>query len=144
MNTPAKANIGLFLARVPLGLYFLIAGYCHIRSGLASFVDGGMAHLPAWLPPNIGKLYLYMLPFVEFGVGLFVTVGLLTRFSAFVKALILTSILIAMGGIDPGKPFHMNIILLGLALLLALLGGGEYSVDRIMQRKKSSKPQAAG
>jgi uncharacterized membrane protein YphA (DoxX/SURF4 family) len=141
MNTPAKANIGLFLARVPLGLYFLIAGYCHVRSGLTSFVDGGMTHLPAWLPPNIGKTYLYALPFVEFGVGLFVTVGLLTRFSALVKALILTSILIAMGGIDPGKPFHTNVILLGLALLLALLGGGEYSIDRIMQRKKSSKPQ---
>src|SRR5262245_47344936 len=141
MNTPTKANIGLLLARVPLGLFFLIAGYVHIHNGLGAFVDSGMTHLPAWLPPNVGKAYLYALPFVEFGVGLFVAVGLMTRLSALVKALILVSILIALGGIEPGKPFHTNIILLGLALLLALLGGGEISIDRILQRRKSGKPQ---
>ena len=141
MSTPTKANIGLLLARVPLGLFFLIAGYSHISGGLSAFVDSGMTHLPAWVPPTLGKMYLYSLPFVEFGVGLFVAVGLLTRLSAFVKALILISILIALGGIEPGKPFHTNIVLLGLALLIALLGGGEISVDRIMQRKKSSKAQ---
>jgi len=142
MSTPTKANIGLLLARVPLGLFFLIAGYMHIAGGLNAFVDSGMTHLPAWLPPTVGKMYLYSLPFVEFGAGLFVAVGLMTRASAFIKALILASILVALGGIEPGKPFHTNIILLGLAILIALLGGGEISVDCIMQRKKSNKPQA--
>jgi thiosulfate dehydrogenase [quinone] large subunit len=143
MNNHAKLNVALLLARVPLGLYFLIAGYTHIQSGLGAFVGGGMTHLPAWIPPDLGRAYLYALPFVEFGVGLFVMVGLLTRLSALIKALILVSILLAMGGIDPGKPFHPNIILLGVALLLALLGGGEISIDRIMQRRKNSKPQPA-
>jgi len=142
MSTPAKANIGLFLARIPLGLFFLLAGYTHIRGGVGGFVTGGMTHLPAWLPPNLGKIYLYSLPFMEFAVGLFVIVGLLARASALVTSLILISILIAMGAMDAGKPFHTNVILLGLALLLSLLGAGDFSVDRVMQRKKS-KPQPA-
>jgi len=142
MSTSTKSNIGLFLARIPLGLLFLLAGYMKVvKIGVGTFAADSMKHLPVWMPQELGKVYLYALPFVEFAVGLFLIVGLLARTSAFVASLILVSILIAMGLIEPGKPFATNVILLGLALLLSLLGAGDASIDKVMQRKKS-KPQA--
>src|SRR5262245_29335411 len=125
MNVSTRLNLGLLFARVPLGLYFLLAGYAKIfKTGIANFVDFGMKNLPAFLPPTLGKAYLYALPFVECLVGLMVILGFFGRVGALIKALILISILMAMGVTDQGKPFHSNVILLGLALLLALVGPG--------------------
>jgi putative oxidoreductase len=140
MSSNTRANIGLFLARIPLGAYFLLAGLHKITGGVSGFVSFASKNVPQWMPPALGKAYLYALPFVELIAGAMVILGLFTRFNALIQALILTSILIAMGIYDKaGGPFHPNLVFLGLALMLAVVGGGDWSVDRMMGRKKQSK-----
>jgi len=144
MSASTRANIGLFLARIPLGLLFLFAGYMKIaKIGVGNFVSSASKNVPAWLPHELGSIYLHALPFVEFAVGLFVIVGFFTRTSAFIMSLILISILIATGVKTDQGPFSTNFIFLGLSLLLMLMGGGDATVDRIIQRKKSKSSSPA-
>src|SRR5436190_2903125 len=143
MSNHTRANIGLFLARIPLGAYFLLAGLHKITGGVSGFVSFASKNLPPWMPPALGKAYLYSLPFVELITGAMVILGIFTRFNAFIQSLILISILIAMGVYDKaGGPFHPNLVFLGLALMLAVVGGGDWSVDRMMGKKKSNKSSA--
>ena len=138
MSPSTRANIGLFLARLPLGALFLCAGYMKIaKMGVGNFATSASKNIPAWLPHEMGNAYLHALPFAEFLVGLFVLVGFFTRSSALIMSLILISILMAMGVRDERTVFSTNFIYLGLSLLLMLMGGGAVSVDRIIERKKS-------
>jgi uncharacterized membrane protein YphA (DoxX/SURF4 family) len=138
MNATTRLSIGLFLARVPLGLYFLMAGVAKIRGGVGNFVGYGLKTMPDFMPQALGKAYLYALPFVECLVGVLVTIGLFTRIAAGTQALMLISFVIALGFKDDPKPFHSNLILLGFSLLLALEGGGSISVNNLLRRKRGS------
>jgi thiosulfate dehydrogenase [quinone] large subunit len=138
MSASTRLSIGLFLARVPLGIYFLMAGAAKIKGGVGNFVANASKTTPAFLPEALGKAYLYALPFAECLVGVLVTIGLFTRIAAGTKALMLISFLIAVGLKDDPKPFHSNIMLLGFALLLTLEGGGSISVDHLLRRKGKS------
>ena len=141
MSSNTKLNFGLFIARVPLGLLFVMAGLGKItgKDGVGGFVSAQMKHLPTFVPPALGKGYLYALPFVELITGTMIVLGVFTRFSALIQALILTSIIVAMG-IE--GTLRANVVLLGLAMMLALVGGGDFSVDRMMGRKKKNKSSA--
>jgi len=135
MSTSTRLNLGLLLARLPLGGLFLMAGLMKItgEGGVGGFVSGSMKSIPSFLPHALGKGYLYALPFVELITGGMVLLGIFTRVNALVQALILTSIIIAMG---INGPLVSNVPLLGSALLFALVGGGEISVDRFIGGKK--------
>jgi thiosulfate dehydrogenase [quinone] large subunit len=144
MSASTRANIGLFLARLPLGALFLCAGYMKIaKMGVGNFVFSASKNIPAWLPHELGSIYLHALPFAEFLVGLFVIVGFFTRTSGLIMSLILISNLIAMGAKTDQGPFSTNFIYLGLSLMLMLMGGGDASVDRIIARKKSKSASPA-
>jgi putative oxidoreductase len=101
--------------------------------GVGKFVEMGSPMIPSWLGPGLGKPYLYAVPFMEFLVGLLVTLGLLTRAVATIMSLMLLSFMIAATGFFPKeKPFEPNIILMSLAIALALAGPGRFSLDAII------------
>jgi len=139
-NCCTARDIGLLVARLPIGLFFLIAGYQKIfKMGPRGFAEKAGGTIPAWLPHSLGHTYLLLLPFAEFLVGLMVTLGLLGRIGATLMALILLSITIAVTGIaDPkGGPFETNLVLLGLAAGLAFTGPGAFSVAGLICRPRS-------
>ena len=137
-STPV--NLGLLLVRIPFGLFFFLAGVGKIRGGISNFASHAMGMVPSWMPPNLGSAYLRALPFAEIITGMMVILGLLTRVVGVVQTLMLTSFIIALGGVKPVPntgPFHYNVIYLGIALMLALIGPGAWSVDEALFGRKA-------
>lgn len=131
-----NADFGLLLARVPLGVYFALAGFAKVKAGVPEFVAGSMKAIPPFMPEILGKAYLYALPFVELVVGGCLVVGLLGRLSALLATLMLISFTIAVTGLkDDPKPFHSNLVYLGVALCLTLIGPGRISIDAMFPRR---------
>lgn len=137
-----------FLARASLGLYFLLAGVGKVRgelqNGLGSFYEGSFQGLqPEWLPTFFAAPYGYALPWAEVVIGATLVLGLATRISATLIALMLLSFTIALmiaNGISGGGPgpFHANVVMLALSLMLIVLGGGAISVDAAFRGKKAT------
>lgn len=126
-------SLGLLLARLPLGLYFALAGLGKlVKVGVGPFVEQNLSHVPGFLPQYLGRSFLYLLPWFEILVGLLLVLGLFTRVAGFIAALLLISFTVAYTGVQlglGGAPFHYNIVFLGVALMLFLAGAGEYSLD---------------
>ena len=129
-----SGNMGLLLARVPLGLYFALAGYAHFKT--QNFATQYVAALPTWMPPEAGKGYSSVLPFLEMAVGGLLILGLTTRLGGLLAAVI-TGVVVAAAGFklypDSG---HQMLVMLGLSILLLCLGGGKFTLDNLLFNKK--------
>jgi len=138
MNTKSL-SLGLLLARLPLGAYFLLAGYGKVFKGsLADFVNKSMSLMPHFMPESLGRAYLYALPFAEMLAGAMLILGLFTRVGALLASLLLISIVIATkitGGVGP---FHHGLVMLGTSVLLLLAGGGAFSLDATWFKRRKS------
>jgi uncharacterized membrane protein YphA (DoxX/SURF4 family) len=139
MNSSKSLSLGLLLARLPLGAYFLLAGYGKVFKGsLSDFVNKSMSLMPSFMPESLGRAYLYALPFAEMLAGATLILGLFTRVGALLASLLLISIVIAQtitGGVGP---FHHGIVFLGASLLLLLAGGGGFSLDATLFKRRKS------
>lgn len=127
----------LLLNRIVLGLLFLLAGIRKLlptseasmlekMNGFASFVAS-----QAPMPEALGKAYGYALPWAEILTGAMLMVGLFTRISATLIALMTLSFIIAMGAEwwpAQGPAYSKNFILLTLATLLAAVGSGKLAL----------------
>lgn len=141
LYSPNAANLGLLLARVPLGAYFVIAGFNKIQGGVSAFVKQSSGAVPAFLPQAIGETYLYAVPFAEVVIGLLVVLGLFSRIAGLLMTLMLISFTIAVTGIvDSPKPFHANVVFIGIALMVFLTGSGSISLDRAIWKKGGVTP----
>jgi thiosulfate dehydrogenase [quinone] large subunit len=136
-NHPAWIDISLFLARLLLGLYMIIAGWGKMAGpGLSGFANGPfLQNKPAWLPDAVAMPYGYALPVLELLTGLLLVVGLFTRAAAGIMTLMLVSIAIAvitksgqLSGGAPG-PIHHSVIFTALAFVLAIAGSGRLAID---------------
>lgn len=145
-----SADLALLLARIPLGAYFMFAGFNKVVGvGVGMFASNNVQNLPEWLPAWIGKAYLHALPPVEFAVGAAMILGLFTRLQGLLMALMLASFVIAvgkpfnvvkLGGDGMGPPFDSNLVLLGLSLLLMCLGAGRLSLDTALTKRPVTPP----
>lgn len=145
MTSQNRVPLALLIGRVPIGLYFLIAGYNKIAgAGVKNFVDGAATNIPSYAR-SFGEVYLYALPFAEVVVGLLVVLGLLTRTSALLMSLMLISFLMAMAApvyihnltsTTSGIPFDRNWLLLSGTLALTLLGPGLVSIDHLIHSRR--------
>jgi uncharacterized membrane protein YphA (DoxX/SURF4 family) len=133
------ANLGLLFARIPLGLYFVLAGIGKFTAdgGASSFVESNMADAMKFMPENIARNYLTALPYAEIAIGAFLIMGLVTRVVAALAVLLLVSFTLGKTGVRmPPLPFHPNLLLLGMALCLTLCGGGWIGVDGLIFRRR--------
>jgi uncharacterized membrane protein YphA (DoxX/SURF4 family) len=134
-----SGNIGLLLARIPLGLYFALAGYAHFRT--QNFATQYVAALPAWMPSEAGKGYSTVVPFIEMAVGALLILGLTTRVGGFLAAA-MTGLLVAAAGfsLDPdGAHKLLPLIVLGLSILLLCTGGGKFTLDNFLFNQKQAE-----
>ena len=137
-----KANSALFLLRVPIGLFFAMAGAGKVAGGVGEFVSHASGTIPEWMPQTVGKGYLYAVPWAEIIVGVCFVLGLFTRFTGLIASLMLISFIIAATGwrAQGGGPFHTNFILLSVTLVIMLLGPGQFSADAFWpQRRKKQE-----
>lgn len=135
LNSDGFRNLSLLLARLALGTYFILAAYSKFAKGWSQWVTEQVTKVPSFLPPQVGKGYLYALPPGELLVGVALVVGFFTRTSATLIALMLISFMIAVTGVgknDPTFQIDKNLVFLGLALLLMNTGGGQIAVDASM------------
>jgi uncharacterized membrane protein YphA (DoxX/SURF4 family) len=144
MKNPLKSdlssNFGLLLARIPLGLYFALAGYAHFKT--QNFATQYAAALPAWMPSEAGKGYSSVLPFVEMAVGGLLLLGLTTRVGGMLAAGI-TALLIAGMGLsfetNPNSTQYQMLMMVGLSVLMLCLGGGKFTLDSFLFNKKKEE-----
>ena len=152
IHPSSPASIGLLLARVPLGLYFVMAGIGKIAGpdGVSGFVAKNMPDAAKFMSDSMSRNFLTSLPFVELILGALLIAGLLTRVSAGFVALLLVTFTIgigmskATGRLHPEVklPFHPNLVYLGTALAIMLCGPGSLSVDRLLFRPRRRVPIA--
>ncbi len=116
---------GLFV-RVPLGLYFVLAGLMKIKDA-----DAFIAIVQQYkiIPEPLATLYGILLPYIEVGVGTMLILGSWTTLAAILCSLMLASFIMAVG-IREQRPFNKDILLLGAALSLLYSGAGALSIDR--------------
>lgn len=139
MNGGLLLNVSLLLCRLSLGGMFLLAGLRKMLPAegksvgemLTGFAKFSASKAP--LPENLGLAYGYALPWAELFFGALLVLGLFSRFSALMIALMLLSFMIALG-IDwwpaKGGAFDKNVILFSLALLLVATGPGGLALGR--------------
>ena len=129
-------DTGLLLARILMPILFITAGWGKI-TGYA----GTQQYMEAMGVPG------FMLPLVillEFGGGLAILFGFLTRFTALFTAgfTILTAFLFHSNFAEGVNQlmFMKNLSIAGGFLVLGLVGPGAYSLDRLISKRK---PQAS-
>ncbi|MDY0971344.1 DoxX family protein [Siccibacter turicensis] len=123
-------NVGVLVARILMPILFIVAGWGKI-TGYA----GTQQYMEAMGVPG------FMLPLVillEFGGGLAILFGFLTRTTALITAIftLLTAFLFH-GNFAEGANsimFMKNFSIAGGFLLLALFGPGAYSIDRLLNK----------
>lgn len=116
---------GLFV-RVPLGLYFILAGLMKLKDQSAFIA---VVREYKVLPEPLSTLYAILLPYVEVGAGAMLILGIWTTLAAIVTGLMLLSFIIALG-LREHHPFNKDVLLLGAALSLLYSGAGAFSIDR--------------
>ena len=129
LNEPiGNADIGPLLVRMPLGLYFLAAGFAKLDNIPGFIKEVQSAHV---LPDHLATLYAILLPYGEMATGLLLILGIWTTLAAVLSSLMLLSFIIAIGVFpNGGYLFNKDVILLGGALSLLYSGGGSLSIDR--------------
>lgn len=129
-------DTGLLLARILMPILFITAGWGKITGYAAT-----QQYMEAMGVPGM------MLPLVillEFGGGLAILFGFLTRFTALFTAgfTILTAFLFHSNFAEGVNQlmFMKNLSIAGGFLVLGLVGPGAYSIDRLLSKRK---PQSA-
>lgn len=124
-------DVGILIARILMPVLFITAGWSKI-SGYA----GTQQYMEAMGVPG------FMLPLVillELGGGLAILFGFLTRTTAIITAVftLLTAFLFHSNfaeGVN-SLMFMKNLSIAGGFLLLALIGPGAFSIDRVLNKK---------
>ncbi|WP_165460581.1 DoxX family protein [Atlantibacter sp.] len=124
-------DVGILIARILMPVLFITAGWSKI-SGYA----GTQQYMEAMGVPG------FMLPLVillELGGGLAILFGFLTRTTAIITAVftLLTAFLFHSNfaeGVN-SLMFMKNLSISGGFLLLALIGPGAFSIDRVLNKK---------
>ena len=145
MSGSTADSLALLLLRLPLGLIFAAHGSQKLLGlfgghGLTATLKNFEAHLG--IPPILTLLAIL----AEFGGGLGILCGFLTRFSA---AGIAATMAVAIYKVHMVNGFFMNascapgrghgveypVALLGMALALVVTGGGQWALDRFFWKR---------
>lgn len=142
MKTFAQ-NLALLLARLTLGLSFALAGWIVLNNSQNN--PFGLAFRPEWLAGNVFDTYGKLLPWLEVAIGLLLILGLFTRVAG-VLLFVLVSIHCATAfsaAVSPDNSFLHGATLAAFGLVLALTGGGAWSLEEQMGKGKSAAEKPA-
>lgn len=124
-------DIGFLVARILLPVLFIVAGWGKI-TGYA----GTQQYMEAMGVPGF---FLPLTILLEFGGGLAILFGFLTRFTAIATAIftVITALVFHTDFSVDGNSisFMKNLSIAGGYLLLFITGPGAYSIDRLLNKK---------
>jgi uncharacterized membrane protein YphA (DoxX/SURF4 family) len=128
LNEPiGKAEYSPLFLRVPLGLYFIMAGLLKLNDVNVFIEVVKSYHI---LEGNLATLAGILIPYLEIGVGGLIILGLWTTLASVVASVLLTSFIYAIG-VRVDELFNKDFILLGVSLSLLFSGPGAFSIDGI-------------
>jgi putative oxidoreductase len=139
------SQLGSLALRLPLGIIFMAHGAQKLFGWFGGY---GLEGTGQWLA-SIGLAPGYLMALLagsgEFFGGLAILLGLLTRPAAavlaFTMAVAILSVHIGNGLFMSNNGYEFGLALLAGSVALALLGGGRWSLDRVLV---ADRPQAAG
>ncbi len=140
----APHSLALLLLRLPLGAIFIAHGSQKL---LGAFGGQGLTATFRTFEEKLGipPVFTLLAIIAEFGGGIGVFCGFLTRLSAFGIAVDMAVAIYKVHGANGfflnlsclpgmGQGFEYNLAILGMALALLFSGGGKWSVDRLLWR----------
>ena len=128
--------LGPLMARIGVGVVMILHGWSKYQSGADGWVSGKMLGQMAGLPAEPALAWLVML--VELVGGALILLGLLTRISSVLVAIVMIVALVTVKGFafltPEGQVWAGNIdwVILFTALTLAFIGPGAISVDKVL------------
>ncbi|MDB4584865.1 DoxX family protein [Draconibacterium sp.] len=125
-----SVNFGLLILRLSAGGFMLTHGYPKLQrllSGELRFGD------PLGLGPEVS---LVLAVFAEFLCSILVMLGLGTRLATLPLIVTMSVAAFISHGSDPFARKELALMYLVSFVVLLLNGGGKYSVDHLMQKKK--------
>lgn len=134
-----SSDLLLLVGRVLFGVLFMAAGWGKIMN-MAGFA-GYLASLGAPAPGLLSTI----VPFIEFGMGVCLILGLATRYAAiviFLFCLIATALAHRYWEYPPQQVvaqynnFLKGIAFMGAALITLVAGAGKFSVDASLAKKR--------
>jgi thiosulfate dehydrogenase [quinone] large subunit len=129
-------NITYLLARLPIGMSMFGHGLIRLTK-LQTFSEGMVKEfnksiLPGWLVMP----FSYVLPFLEFIVGILLLLGLLTRFASILGVAIMIALIFGSSTLEQWNNIFTQIIYGAyFALLYRYSEFNEYSVEGLMRKK---------
>jgi putative oxidoreductase len=129
-----RLDLVLLALRLFIGVAFVLHGYPKVEH-LTTWADKTIPGLPPWLAA--------IAAFAEFGGGIAIALGVLTRFFAFLLACnmaVATFVVsiprgdVFVSNTSGAHTFELSLLYLVLALAFVLLGAGAYSVDALVWR----------
>ena len=138
------AKWGPLVLRVVLGVILIFAALEPVKVfNPAKFVEIVRGMAGSYLPEFFVVAYGYAIPYVELITGVFLVLGLFTRLTGGIVALMFVSYIIGLGLANPDVTFFMDPVaklipnkdfgFLAMALALVLTGGGAWAVDNKMK-----------
>lgn len=134
-------SIALLLLRIPLGVIFIAHGSQML---LGLFGGAGLTATLKYFENSLGihPVFTLLAIIAEFGGGIGILIGFLTRFSAFGIAATMTVAIVKVHwahgfflSSSRGHGIEYCLALLGMALALVVTGGGSWSFDRIILKR---------
>jgi putative oxidoreductase len=149
---PLATDLGLLAARIALAWIFIYYG----AGKLFGAFNGPGIHRTALYMSNVahlhpGGFFAVLGGLIEFGSGLAMAAGLLSRlaglalFGDMVLAMITVTWATGINSSNPPPGYQLNLALAVLALVVALLGAGRFSLDAVVSGRlagsRSSSPE---
>jgi len=134
MKKNTGIHLGLLIIRLGIGLSFAFNhGYSKISGGpdLWEKLGGKMAYLGIEFAP---VFWGFMAAFAEFGGGLLLAVGLLTRPAAFLIAFTMLVAVVMHHAQGESYTYPMELMFVALGLMVS--GAGKYSLDAHLPFRK--------
>ncbi len=128
-TTEPVASVGLLLLRLFAGLALALAHGIRKLPPSEGFVE----RVGAFPFPGPGEFWAWMSGFAEFGAGILVAIGLLTRPAA---ALVVLNMIVVVVFGHAGDPFgrrELPLLFLFVFLMYGLVGGGRYALDSLIR-----------
>jgi putative oxidoreductase len=147
--SPLPADLGLLAARIALAWIFIYYG----GGKLFGAFNGPGIHRTALYFSNTahlhpGGLFAVLGGVIEFGSGIAMAIGLFARlgglalFGDMVMAMITVTWATGLNTNNPPPGYQLNLALAVLALVVALLGPGRFSLDAVVDRRLAALASA--